>query len=147
MRELSEMLAISPGKVMQIILHSKGIEAKTEAWNKDAVTDVAAADADKETILEDLPIYATRHEILKLLEALNRDEQASLIALAWIGRGTYAPDEIGEAISTAKAEHGFNAPAYLLTLPLLPDYLEDALEQFGISTGDTENKILRPEDF
>ncbi len=146
MQDLNEMLEISPGKVAHVILRSREVDVKTEAWDEDADPDPAGADAGQETILEDLPGDATRDELREFLGALNEDEQASLIALAWIGRGTYAPGEIGEAIATARAEHGANAPAYLLSLPLLPDYLEDALEELGISSGDAEAEIMRPAD-
>ena len=91
-----------------------------------------------------MPGDATRQELREFLNGLNEDEQASLIALAWIGRGTYAPGELDEAIATAKSEHGSNAPAYLFSLPLLPDYLEDALDQLGICAGAAEEEILRP---
>ncbi len=144
MPELNEMLEISAGKVAHVIVRSREVDVKTEAWDEDADPDAAAEEADGETILEDLPGDATRQELREFLDGLNEDEQASLIALAWIGRGTYAPGELDEAISTAKAEHGTNAPAYLFSLPLLPDYLEDALEQLGISAGSAEEEILRP---
>ena len=146
MQDLVEMLEISPDKVAHVILRSREVDVKTEAWDEDADPDSAAADAGQETILEDLPGDATRQELREFLEALNEDEQASLLALAWIGRGTYAPGEIAEAIATARAEHGANAPAYLFSLPLLPDYLEDALEELGISSGDAEAEIMRPAD-
>jgi hypothetical protein len=145
MPEPIEMLEISPEKVAHVILRAREVDAKMDAWDE-GEADTGAFDADGETILEDLPGDATRQELREFLESLNQDEQASLIALAWIGRGTYAAAEIGEAIATAKAEHGTNASAYLFGLPLLPDYLEDALDQFGISAGDAEAEILRPEN-
>jgi hypothetical protein len=144
MPELNEMLGISANKVAHVIVRSREVDVKTEAWDEDADPGAAAEEAEGETILEDLPGDLTRQELREFLNALNEDEQASLIALAWIGRGTYAPGEIDEALSTAKAEHGSNAPAYLFSLPLLPDYLEDALEQLGFSPGEAEEEILRP---
>jgi hypothetical protein len=142
MLEPIEMLGISPGKVAYVVIRSREVDVKTAAWDGDGVTD--SDDADGDTILEDLPGDATRQELKEFLEGLNEDEQASLIALAWIGRGTYAPGELDEAIATAKAEHGSNGPAYLFSLPLLPDYLEDALDQLGLSVEEAEGDILRP---
>jgi hypothetical protein len=137
-----EMLGISPQKVAHVILRSREVDGKTEAWDDDGDSD--SVDADGETILEDLPGDATRQELKEFLEGLNEDEQASLVALAWIGRGTYAPGELDEAIAAARSEHGGNAPAYLFSLPLLPDYLEDALDQLGICPQDAEAEILGP---
>ncbi len=141
MLELMEMLEISPEKVAHVIIRSRELDAKMTPWEGDGVSD--SDDADGDTILEDLPGDATREELKAFLDSLNEDEQASLIALAWVGRGTYAPVELDEAISTAKAEHGNNAIAYLFSLPLLPDYLEDALDQLGISVEDAEGEIFR----
>jgi hypothetical protein len=136
-----EMLEISPDKVAHIILRAREVDAKTEPWDDGAID---RDDVNSETILEDLPGDATRQELKEFLDSLNEDELASLIALAWIGRGTYAPGELDEAIATAKAEHGSNAPAYLFSLPLLPDYLEDALDQLGYSVEDAERDVLGP---
>ncbi len=86
---------------------------------------------------------ATRKELEELLDNLNGNEQASLIALAWIGQGTYAPGELDEAIAAAKAIHWSHASTYLLALPLLLDYLEDALEQLGLSAGGADTDIVR----
>jgi hypothetical protein len=144
MPEPIEMLGISPRKVAHVILRAREVDGKTAAWDEDDDSD--SVDADGETILEDLPGDATRQELKEFLEGMNEDEQASLIALAWIGRGTYAPGELDEAIAAARSEHGGNASAYLLSLPLLPDYLEDALDQLGISPQDAEAEILGPTD-
>jgi hypothetical protein len=134
------MLEISTDKIAHVILRAREVDVKTEAWDDETGGDDAAG----ETILEDLPGDATRQELKEFLESLNVDEQASLIALAWIGRGTYAPGELDEAIATAKAEHAANAVAYLFGLPLLPDYLEDGLDQLGYSVEEAEQEILRP---
>jgi hypothetical protein len=139
-----ETLGISPRQVAYVILRSREVDGKSEAWDED--DDRNSVDADGETILEDLPGDATRQELKEFLEGLNEDEQASLIALAWIGRGTYAPAELDEAIAAARSEHAGNAPAYLFSLPLLPDYLEDALDQLGICPQDAEAEILGPAD-
>ncbi|MFZ1108258.1 MAG: DUF3775 domain-containing protein [Rhodomicrobium sp.] len=134
------MLEISTDKIAHVILRAREVDVKTEAWDDETDAD----DANSETILEDLPGDATRQELKEFLESLNEDEQASLIALAWIGRGTYAPGELAEAIATAKAEHAGNAVDYLFGLPLLPDYLEDALDQLGYPVEQAEQEILRP---
>ena len=136
------MLEISTDKVAHVILRAREVDVKAEAWDDES--DLDRDDVDSETILEDLPEDATRQELKEFLESLNEDELASLIALAWIGRGTYAPGEIDEAIATAKAEHRGNAVAYLFSLPLLPDYLEDALHQLGYPVEDAKQDILRP---
>ena len=136
------MLEISTDKIAHVILRAREVDVKAEAWDDESELD--RDDVDSETILEDLPEDATRQELKEFLESLNEDELASLIALAWIGRGTYAPTEVEEAISTAKAEHAGNGVTYLFSLPLLPNYLEDGLDELGISANDAEEEIIGP---
>jgi hypothetical protein len=64
------------------------------------------------------------------IRELNTDERAELIALAWLGRETYGIDEWQEAVATARSEHATRVAEYLLSLPLLGDYLEDGLALF-----------------
>jgi hypothetical protein len=73
---------------------------------------------------------------------LNEDEQASLVALAWIGRGSFGPEELEEALSTARTEHTNRTEDYLLGMPLLPDYLEEGLDRLGYSVEDAEDEAL-----
>ena len=77
-------------------------------------------------------------ELKEFIEGLNEDEQFELIALAWIGRGTFTADDWDEAVETAHDEHSTNAVRYLLGMPLLADYLEEALDEFGLSCEDED---------
>jgi hypothetical protein len=91
-------------------------------------------------ILEDQAGDATREELSSAIQNLNHDERAQLVALAWLGRGTYALDEWNEAVSTARSEHHRRTAEYLLKLPLLGDYLEDGLAMFEETIVDTGDK-------
>ena len=66
----------------------------------------------------------------------------SLVALAWIGRGSFGPEELEEALATARAERSNRTEEYLLGMPLLPDYLEEALDRLGYSVEDAEDDYL-----
>ncbi len=69
---------------------------------------------------------------------LNEDEQASLIALAWIGRGDYSGDEFEEARTLAKERNIRDAAEYLLGIELLGDIIEEGLDELGLSLEDTD---------
>lgn len=75
-------------------------------------------------------------ELKEFIEGLNDDEQFELIAIAWIGRGTFTADDWDEAVDTARDEHARNAVRYLLGMPLLADYLEEGLSELGLSCED-----------
>jgi hypothetical protein len=130
-------LEISPAKVGFVIVKAREIAAKVAAWDDGATTD-----HDAESILESFSEDATQEEIKGFIRDLNEDEQASLVALAWIGRGSFAPEELDEALSTARAERTNRTEDYLLGMPLLPDYLEEGLDRLGYSVEDAEDESL-----
>ena len=115
-------------KVSFIILKAREYDVK----QSDADPDVGsnAIDDGQTDVLFDKMGDAVREELLGAIRGLNDDERIRLVALAWLGRGTFGLDEWKEAIVTARSEHARRAAEYLLGLPLLGDYLEDGLAMF-----------------
>jgi len=130
-------LEISPEKVGFIIVKAREVAAKVAAWD-----DGSTSDHDADSILESFSDDATQEELKGFIRDLNEDEQASLVALAWIGRGSFAPEELDEAIATARSERTSRTEEYLLGMPLLPDYLEEGLDRLGYSVEDAEDDVL-----
>jgi hypothetical protein len=133
-------MELSPAKVAHIIVRAREYDAKVAAWDDDPAGDDAAEDS--EAILEDLKDDATRSELAQFIAGLNDDEQVELVALAWVGRGTYSADEWDEAVDTARSERVNRTEDYLLGIPLLSDYLEEGLEAMGLSIEDAEDDVL-----
>ena len=69
---------------------------------------------------------------------LNEDEQASLIALAWVGRGDYSGAEFDDARNLAKERNIRDAAEYLLGIDMLGDMLEEGLAELGLSVEDAD---------
>jgi hypothetical protein len=130
-------LEISTDKIGFVIVKAREMAAKVAAWD-----DGATSDHDAESILEDFSEDSTQAELKEFIRDLNEDEQASLVALAWIGRGSFGPEELDEAIATARTEHTNRTEEYLLGMPLLPDYLEEALDRLGYSVEDAEDDAM-----
>ena len=130
-------LEISPTKVGYVIVKAREYAAKVAAWD-----DSASSEHDAESILEAFSDDATLAELKGFIRDLNEDEQVALVALAWIGRGSFAPEELDEALKTARAERTNRTEEYLLGMPLLPDYLEEALDGLGYSVEDAEDESL-----
>ncbi len=131
---------IAPEKVAHVIIKAREYDAKVGAWNDN--TEEGDAGEDPNSILEGFANDPTRAEVAGFIEALNDDEQANLVAIAWIGRGTFEKEEIAEAVETARSERVNATAAYLLGLPLLADYLEEGLEKLGFSVDDIESDVL-----
>ena len=101
----------------------------------------------------DIPILRLSHcfpdELADAIRGLNEDEQIRLVALAWLGRGTYDIDEWSDAVRTARDEHNPRTAEYLMGLPLLGDYLADGLALFGegiVDDSDTREGVNREDE-
>jgi hypothetical protein len=134
-------LAISPEKVRIVIAKARQFDAKESDSDPDEGSN--ATDDGMADVLEDKPEDdAVRQELVAFINGLNEDEQTNLVALAWLGRGTFDLDEWDEALATARDEHNGRTAQYLLGLPLLGDYLADALDAFGQEYDDeTEDEL------
>jgi hypothetical protein len=86
---------------------------------------------------------AAAADLREFIANLNDDEQASLVAVMWIGRETFDAEELEEAIMTAKTEATAPTEDYLMGVPMLGDYLEDGLNALGISLEEAEDGVLR----
>jgi len=73
----------------------------------------------------------TAEELRELINDLNVDEIAELIAIAWIGRGDFDAREWAEAVTAARERGVKRVAQYLLGFPLLADWLEEGLEAIG----------------
>ncbi|KAB2912165.1 MAG: DUF3775 domain-containing protein [Hyphomicrobiaceae bacterium] len=134
------MLEIAPEKVAHVIIKAREYDSKVGAWDDSPAS--GDAEDDPASILEDFANDPTRGELAGFIDALNEDEQVHLVALAWVGRGTFAPEEFDEAVETARNERTTATSRYLLGMPLLADYLEEGLEKLGISVESAESDIL-----
>lgn len=72
---------------------------------------------------------------------LNEDEQANLVALMWIGRGTFDAADLAEAVATAQHEATTPTEQYLKGSPHLADHLESGLEALGIDVRGAEDEL------
>ncbi|GHC65842.1 DUF3775 domain-containing protein [Limoniibacter endophyticus] len=70
-------------------------------------------------------------ELRGLISDLNVDQRLELLAIVWIGRGDFTPDEWEDALVEARRRNLRRIPDYLLSLPMLDDHLEAGLEAIG----------------
>lgn len=91
------------------------------------------SDDDEQRILEDYADDPTYEELRSFLATQGDDELSELLALMWIGRGDYTTEDWSEALDQVKDVREHHTIDYLLGTPLLADYLEEGLAQFGLS--------------
>ena len=95
-------------------------------------------DDDMQEVQQDSADDPVATELRRVLDGLSAEEQAGLVAMAWLGRGDGGIGEWPELLAEARRRHEQPTGAYLLGMPLLADHLESALEAFGGSCAETE---------
>ena len=123
------MLPIDPDKVCHIIPKARAFDVKTDVVEPDPGSNMA--EDEMLEVLEDYPDDATEEELREFIRGLNEEEQVALVALAWIGRGSFSVEEWRDAMEEARHAHNDRTAEYLMGLPLLGDYLADGLAEFG----------------
>ena len=81
-------------------------------------------------------------ELRGFIETLNEEECHSLIAVMWIGRGSFEADDWAEALATARSEASTPTADYLLGTPHFADHLEAGMEALGLSVTEAEEDLL-----
>jgi hypothetical protein len=130
-------LSISPEKAFFIVAKSRQSDSK--ATESDLVTDLS--DDDTSYGLDDHSRETDRSELSTFIRGLNVDEQIDLVALMWLGRGDGDLDNWRDLRAEAELAHNNRTASYLIGTPMLADYLEEALSQFGKSFEDFEGHL------
>lgn len=122
------MPEISTDKVCFVIVKSRESTAMDSGMPSDASN---ASDDGFLSILTERGGVATGNELAAFIDSMDEDEQVALVALMWIGRGDYAASDWKVAMADARARRTGSVTTYLLGTPLLSDYLETALAEYG----------------
>jgi hypothetical protein len=81
-------------------------------------------------------------ELRALIDRMDEEEQAALVAIMWIGRGAFEAEDLQDAYRTAFAEASTPTADYLIGTPHLPDHLEAGLEALGYDVQDEEDEVM-----
>ena len=76
---------------------------------------------------EDFAGDSVYQELKSFINDMNVEEQSELVALMWVGRGTYGKSEWQNALSQARSASNDHTAEYLMRASLLPDYLAEGL--------------------
>jgi len=140
MVEATPNLSISPEKICFIVVKAREFDAKDVLTDPDDSSN--ASDDAMISVLEDHSDDPVVQELRGFIGALSEDEQVDLVALAWLGRGDGTIEDWEELRAEAARAHNNRTASYLLGMPLLPDHLEDALSQIGLSCEEFERGHL-----
>ncbi|HEX8447038.1 MAG TPA: DUF3775 domain-containing protein [Sphingomonas sp.] len=125
-------LTVSLETVCRLIIRAREMEAQVPGLAADDEEDPTESD-DEFAVMEDESNTAVQEEMLATLEELPDDHIAEILALAWVGRGTYDASEWDEALEEANDRSGETPADQLMELPMLAGYLDAGLAAFDLS--------------
>jgi hypothetical protein len=130
-------LSISPEKVFFIISKSRQFESETGGGG----VSLDSGDDDMSYGRGGRGEGTDRAELVGFIRDLNIDEQVDLVALMWLGRGDGDLAAWRDLHAQAAQAHNNRTASYLIGTPMLADYLEEAMSQFGKSFEEFEEHL------
>ena len=125
------MLDLNPEIVCFIIDRAHAFQAKEQVVIPEEPTD--PGDDWGSQILADHSSDLTHQELKNTIDDLEPDQQVTLIALMWLGRGDYDLKDWESAVCDAQDNWNTRTSNYMIGTPLLADYLSEGLALHGYS--------------
>ena len=123
--------------ICRLILRTKELEAQVPAADPDQdpddVDDFDDEGGEALSVLEDELNDGVEQEVQALLDDLAEDQLSEVVALAWVGRGTYDASEWDDAFEEANGLNSDEKIDELMDMLLLAGHLEAGLAAFDYS--------------
>jgi hypothetical protein len=123
------MIDVNPDTVRFIVEKAREFHAKEQVSIPEAPT--SPADDWARQVLADHLDDFTYQELRSTINDLEPDQQICLVALMWLGRGDFALEEWNEALEQARDAFNGRSAEYLISTPLVADYLDEGLVIHG----------------
>ena len=119
--------------ICRIILRAKEYEAQvpTDYDGGEAPENVDDEGEETLSVLDDAINTGVEEELVAAIDDLAEDQQAELLAFAWVGLGTYDAADWDEALEAATEEG--NVVEELMDMPMLASVLEAGMAAFDIT--------------
>ena len=134
------MLTLPLDDLAFIIEKAREFDAETAPVDEDSGSN--PSDDNDVAILEATGDNPTEAELTAALNGLDDDQRIEILALMWLGRGDFDRDEWRDALTQAREIHNESETAYLVSTPLLSDYLEAGLDLLGYSLANHQRDRL-----
>lgn len=139
-----EDLGVSDETLAAIVLEARAFDVTVpETDENEASNDI---DDDEISVLEDQSDNPAEQVLLEGIAGLSMEEQETLVALVWVGRGDFDAAEWEDARKMAAERDNGDVAHYLSGIPMLGDYLEAGAAALGIILSDTEAQTMSHPD-
>jgi len=117
----------------RIILRAREYEAQvpTDFDGGEAPENIDGDDGEAMAVLDDAVNNSVEEELTAAFDDLAEDQLAEVLALCWVGQGTYDASDWDEALEEAGEEN--NPVDELLNMPMLASVLEAGMATFELS--------------
>lgn len=120
--------------ICRIIVRAREWDAQVPSQEPDEVDEDGPVSTDDDyDVMIDEKNDSVEQEIQAALDDLAEDQQAEVLALAWVGNGTFDAADWDEAVAEAGAPDNDPIVEQLMDMPMLAAYLEAGLESFDLS--------------
>lgn len=120
-------LDLNPEFLRSLVLKLRAVMAQEELVSPDSGSN--PSDDGGSATLQESPDNMTRAEIEAQIEDLEPDQQAELVALMWVGRGDFEPEEWEEAVALALERADTPTATYLLAHPQVAEDLVEGVDK------------------
>ena len=124
-------LGIASDTLAFIIMKARAFDAEVEPTDPDEGSN--GQDDRMVDVLEGTRDNPNARELHAAINSLDADGRAALVALAWISRGDYEPEEWEEALRMTRERHEAPTARYLMAMPMLGDLLEDGADKLNVN--------------
>lgn len=135
------MLKISTAKIARAIARAREHDHIAASWENQMQQSFHEDVGD--AVLDSFATGATRGTLAEFIDTLDKDEKASLLAIALIGRGAFPPESLDEVVEKARSEPIYTGDNYLIGIPLLAEYLHEGLEKLGLTISEKDDMLLQ----
>jgi len=117
----------------RIVLRAREYEAQvpTDYEGNEAAENVDDEGGDTLSVLDDAINTSVEEELTAAFDDLAEDQVAEVLALCWVGQGTYEASDWDEALEEANEER--NPVDELMDMPMLASVLEAGMAAFELS--------------
>ena len=134
--EETETLDIPRDMLAYLIVEARALDAQVPMLDPGDPSN--PSDDGEVGVLEARSDDPTAAELAGAIDGLSDEEQIALVALAWVGRGDFDASEWDEAKGMARERRTGPTRRYLLSIPLLGDYLEEGAAALGVNLTEDE---------
>ncbi|MFN4262680.1 MAG: DUF3775 domain-containing protein [Thioalkalivibrionaceae bacterium] len=118
--------------LQDLVQSMQSFDGADDLQSDDEEIDAIDADIDLEAAALAADDHPMTRRIVAMIDTLDLEQRAELVALMWIGRGDFTAEEWDVAVEEALERGQEHTGAYLIGTPLVADYWREGASAMGL---------------